>query len=551
MRTTRYVTAIMVIAALLCSAACGSGSSGSPATTVSGSVANGDEYTKVTFTPDGGGTPTELACDASGNYSGSLASGLYDVVASRPGYDDDEQTGVDVVASADTATDLTLAAMPANEYIGSEACATCHQDYYERFRRTGHPYKINEVIDDMAPSYPFSALPGDIISRIADDGADIGGGATDPNGTQTDNPEGTPADWSEVSYVIGGYFWKARFIDLSGWIVTGTETQYNFATDGMVAYHNNEGYLGTPPGVDDKTPKPFNCGNCHTTGWKHYDASDNPFRQQDMAGMDGTFHAGGIQCEACHGAGSTHAQTQSDSDITLEAMPRTEAQMTDGSLGYGLPIACGECHTRDGEADYPGFVSAYNLALDGAAKPRVAMGGRIAASGGLVKHHEQYDELLGVDPDTLDSTRSGAFMSTHGNCTTCHEDKHNTTVNQHQSGDPVGANATNADCMVCHADYDPNLASTAGMKGLNCIDCHMPKMAKSAVATTLGNGVVVGDVSSHIFGIDLSTGATQINGSFANPYITVDWACRVCHGNNGLFDVSASDTYEFHTNVPD
>ena len=53
MRTTRYVTAIAVIAALLCSAACGSSSSNPtppPSTTVSGSVTNGDQFTEVTYT---------------------------------------------------------------------------------------------------------------------------------------------------------------------------------------------------------------------------------------------------------------------------------------------------------------------------------------------------------------------------------------------------------------------------------------------------------------------------------------------------------------------
>lgn len=549
--TTRLATVIVLITAVSCFAACGGSSNYQPpATTVSGTVTHGDQFTKVTFDPTAG-SPTVFKCASDGTYEGSLAAGTYATTASRPGYEDDGASGIVIDPGPNTDIDFTLTALGDNEYISSESCAVCHQSYYDTFRNTGHPYKINKVVGGVAPTYPFTTLPGDLLSRLVDDGADIGGGATDPNGTETDNPEGTPSGWGDVSYVIGGYFWKARFIDQSGWIVTGTEVQYNYqnpymTSDTMTAYHNNEGYL-VPPGPDDKAPKPFNCGNCHTTGWQHFDATVNNKRQDGLAGMDGTFHKGGIQCEACHGAGSKHARTMSSSDITEVATPRTLADFQDGHFAYGKPIACGECHTRDGEADHPTFISAYNAALTAAGKPTVPMGGRIAAKDGLIKHHEQYDELLGIDPATLDSTRGSSFMGAHGNCTTCHKDKHLTTVYRDESGDPSGVNASNPQCMVCHPNNDPNLRA-GGMKSLDCIDCHMPKLAKSAVATTLGNGVVVGDVSSHIFTIDVSTTATQFDGSFSNPYITVNWACRICHGNNGLSDVSASDTFVFHNN---
>ena len=43
-------------------------------------------------------------------------------------------------------------------------------------------------------------------------------------------PRSKPAgmDWGDISYIIGGYGWKARFMDLEGYILTGPkERQWN------------------------------------------------------------------------------------------------------------------------------------------------------------------------------------------------------------------------------------------------------------------------------------------------------------------------------------
>jgi len=50
----------------------------------------------------------------------------------------------------------------------------------------------------------------------------VTGGVTTP-------PEGYT--WDDITYVIGGYNWKARFIGTEGYIITGDEdatSQYNF-----------------------------------------------------------------------------------------------------------------------------------------------------------------------------------------------------------------------------------------------------------------------------------------------------------------------------------
>ena len=159
------------------------------------------------------------------------------------------------------------------EYAGSERCSTCHGEIYEMFMKSGHAWKLNPVVDGQPPEYPFTEVP--------------------------DPPEGYA--WDDITYVIGGYNWKARFIDQNGYIITGDEnatTQYNYANEavgteaGWAAYHAGE------------VEKPYDCGPCHTTG---YSAWPPDARQDDLPGLIGTWAEPGVQCEACHGPGSLHA----------------------------------------------------------------------------------------------------------------------------------------------------------------------------------------------------------------------------------------------------
>ncbi|NNL63751.1 MAG: hypothetical protein HKO69_08045 [Woeseiaceae bacterium] len=509
---------------------------------VSGAVTtpNGplDRFATVAFTP-ATGVAIEADVANDGTYSVELAEGDYVATASRPGYDDLVFDPFTVVDGAVNTLDFDLPEVPDGEYLGSSQCGLCHTVQYASFKETGHPFKLNKTNGEQ-PTYPFTTLNG-VLEQVFDD--DTLAGDTSPG---TDNSLGTPATWGDVSYVIGGYYWKARLVDQAGAIVTGSAVQYNFATKAMASYNN------------DSVDKPYNCGNCHTTGWRHQDDALNDARQDNLTFMDGTFFKGGIQCESCHGAGASHAKFTGV--IVRDAVfPRSDAELAMADAGYGDAVACGECHTRDGERDYPTYVSAFETALGANPDPRpYDMGGRIAASGGMVRHHEQYDEVLGIDPDTLDTVRTPEFLGTHGNCNTCHN-PHGSSVNADNpayTGMP-GVDKTNDGCLGCHNDYDPALRGP-GMQSLNCIDCHMPYLAKSAVATPAeADKPAIGDVSSHIFKIVLDSTADQFtaDGKYAYPAIDEAWACRTCH-NSAPGAVSfpvpdgSVDAYIFHNNLP-
>ena len=342
-------------------------------------------------------------------------------------------------------------AVPDLDYVGAETCGACHADHFERWTASGHPYKLTKL-DGAAPSDAFpdhAQFPNDVVGP--------------PTGYT----------WNDVTYTIGGFGWKMRWIDSDGYIVTsgaaGDLVQYNFETDSWVTYHTDN-----EPGS-----KPYNCGKCHTTGWvadEDYDTDGTLEDNQDgLEGMHGTFFSGGVECEACHGMGSQHAHSPSGYDMVVDTSSE----------------ACGQCHTRDSE-------------------------NRIAASGGYIKHHEQYDEWL---------------HSPHGGvrgpgCNDCH-DSHASV----KFDDVAPGTGTTASCESCHTE----ITFTAHNGAPDCVDCHMPMASKTAVAVHAHQA----DIKTHIWSINTAAvGKDEMftpDGAFVaedldgQAQVTLDFACYGCH----------------------
>jgi len=151
--------------------------------------------------------------------------------------------------------------------------------------------------------------------------------------------------------------------------------------------------------------------------------------------------------------------------------------------------SCGQCHVR-GAKD------------------------KIPASKGFIRHHEQLNEIL---------------ASPHKNvtCITCH--------NPHKRA----AFSIKNTCEDCHSSQARAFSnSTMQQVGLECIDCHMPKAAKSAVAKAQFEG----DIRSHIFRISTNPTETmfyqeKVNGkntTYAKGVLTLGFACLNCHKNKDL-----------------
>ncbi|MEW6030099.1 MAG: multiheme c-type cytochrome [Chloroflexota bacterium] len=367
------------------------------------------------------------------------------------------------------------------EYVGSAACAECHQATYDTFMMSGHPWKLNKVVDGKQPDYPFAEENGDLQL-----------------------PEGYT--WDDISYVIGGYKWKARFMDQNGYIITAPKgeapdaekhkdylNQWNYANDyvgkdaGWVTYNSGKTTKDQPGLV-------YDCGTCHTTGYSSWPPESH---QDDLPGIKGTWAEPGVQCEACHGPASLHAENPQ---------------------GYGLEVErssalCGECHDRGAQE----FVD---------------------ASKGFIEHHEQYEELFQSKHITID-------------CVVCH-DPHAGVEQLRQADKPT----TRTQCENCHFKEAQNRSS---MESLACVDCHMPFVGKSA----WGNADTFrGDVRTHLMAIDVTTfeqfyTVTLADGTektYALSQLGLNFACKSCHGPSGILPLDDAALQEeasgYHTPSP-
>ena len=306
----------------------------------------------------------------------------------------------------------------AGEYVGSDTCMSCHFKQYNDFVVSGHPYKLRKAQDAKIAGLPL--------------------------------PEGYT--WDDISYVIGGKNWKARYMNKEGYIITTTgpnkdkpgKNQYNLWNDTWSNYHPGE-------------KKKYNCGKCHTTGYS------KEGKQDGLEGVVGTWAFPSIQCENCHGPGAKHVKGPSKANIVVN---KSSAQ-------------CGKCHIR-GKAE------------------------TIPAKGGFIRHHEQYNELLASPHKSMA-------------CVTCHD--------PHKKSEF----SVKVDCVQCHSKQKTEYAgSPMQLRGVECIDCHMPMATKSAIKQAKYKA----DIKTHVFKINLDPNAKMFtdDGKYAKGYLTVEYACLVCHG---------------------
>ncbi len=261
-------------------------------------------------------------------------------------------------------------------YVGSWTCNVCHKEIADFFSKSGHAYAMTKVASSKPPEYPYSSVP------------------TPPAGYT----------WADTSYVVGGYGWKANFLDRSGYIVTGdnaaASTQYNLAN---TALGKDAAWVGYQAGQAEVQ---FSCGSCHTTGYQ-------PAGNQDhLLGLVGTWSEAGVRCEACHGPGSNHEKNPYGTAMKVE---RTSE-------------ACGACHSRGATEVIP-------------------------ASGGFIEQNAQYNELAQSKHQAL-------------TCIACH-DVHKGVVQGRETG-TAAVKVECESCHFEQAEFQKSLVMKQLVKCIDC-----------------------------------------------------------------------------------
>jgi hypothetical protein len=429
-------------------------------------------------------------------------------------------------------------------YVGSSACGVCHTTHYSDFSKSGHPYKVRftKGMDPVLSGGNNTTTITDPLSSILPTPLLTTLSTATLNGLKVDDGSGN-LDWSAASYVIGGYGWKARWgmkdtvnpcpgaSCKTGYVWTGSGAQFN-----MLAADTTLDPSGARPdwsAYNSGTDKKYSCAICHNTnGTSSSDAGCTTALGSGRtepwlsSGLTTTNHGGfysewtysGVQCEACHGPGETHA--------TTAVLPSTNPNPI-GQLTVGTEDICAKCHIRS--TNTPGFGGECGGDASASIRSNGAQnnGGNSLANQ-TVQHHEQFNELVGYNDD-------GAHASL--TCSACHNphkrahkvtDAIATAIGITDNDQSAQDRSAVVSCESCHPGKDLKY----NMGNISCTDCHMAEITKSATAE-VGTWGVKGDVKGHIFAIDpAATTMDRTNGNgvhIATNYMTVNFACGKCH----------------------
>ncbi len=350
-----------------------------------------------------------------------------------------------------------LASVASGTYEGPEKCKACHAEKYEQWKNSLHSKSIIEAKDAIAAGYPI--------------------------------PDGVKQD--DLKYTWAGK-WKVRWVNQSGYVITGDAVQYNVVEKKFVAYD---------PGLTVG----YNCGPCHTTG---YDANGTMFTGAN-AFKSGTWKLPGVTCERCHGEASDHVKAPAKTNIKVD---RTAE-------------ACDDCHGR-----VDGSIGVTKTTLDPKRRHRTQyndfyQSGMYKGGKSCTNCHNAhnttdafYSELgKKYDKDALANMKPAVISYYKGT--------DNNTMTTDYEIPPVPI------CAMCHvrdSTLYPNAPKVKLEHGTaKCVDCHLAKSRKTATAW---------DERSHTFKID-----DKFNYSLAKPYMNYpDLTCKPCHADMDYSKVTLS-----------
>src|SRR6185437_5930387 len=323
---------------------------------------------------------------------------------------------------------------PDAHYVGSEACASCHQDIYNRWKKTR---MANVLRDPKTHPDAFAADP-----------------ATAP-------PE-LHFTKDDVAFVYGSH-WKQRYFKKSGDSYVPLTAQFNIATKQWSKYHVADTgdwwakYYPDPAGDNSTRPTAPLCDGCHSVNFNIDSKQPTEWN---------------VGCEQCHGAGSAHAAQPLKVNI-LNPARQNYVQAND---------ACIACHSQGQPLSNPIKGQYYDWPVGYHA------GLKLSDYWKLEPHVFGETSFTHYPDGTAHKNRMQgndfvqSLMYTRGvTCFSCH-DVHGTS-NDALLRKPIKNNEL---CLSCHGPNSvngPHTASieahthhAAGSAGSECVACHMPQI---------------------------------------------------------------------------
>lgn len=344
--------------------------------------------------------------------------------------------------ASQSAASSDLKRSPRADYVGDDACRSCHADKVDSFHRTAHyltsrPANRDSILGKFTPGDNIlKTVNPNLFFRMDEktiDGKD-GFFQTAVEG----EPPYTTSHMERFALVVGSGGKGQTYLFRKG------DELFQLP----VSYWTNLGWVNSPgyrDGIANFTrPIPPRCLDCHATYFESLSPPDNRYSP--------TGFVVGIQCEKCHGPGREHVEKERSKAPSAEAAILNPARF---SRDRQMDL-CAWCHAGLGTLRAAPFtyVPGERLAeyID---LPQPNPNGAIDVHGSQV-------ELL---------EKSRCFQSSGMTCLTCH-DVHSP---QHDLA------AFSRRCLSCHKPESATFSKAGHPLVANCIDCHMPKQETNQI----------------------------------------------------------------------
>ena len=331
------------------------------------------------------------------------------------------------------------------------ACAPCHRDIYERYRKTPMAHASGPAIEGVIPA-DFRHAASGVHYRVYDDGGKVW------MSYERDAASSPVSELSPRALAPGEL--KGRR-ELRLFIGSGKRGRtYLFEQEGywfeapINWYAKKQVWDMTPNHISDREmpltlPVDPGCLHCHASGV----ASSLPDARNHYAGDP--FAYGGITCGACHGEGSAHVASQGKAAmLKLDALPPVRRDSV-----------CLNCHLEGQTAVNRAGKKPEDFRPGDNLFDYAAFFVYRGAEGSEGRATSQWEALLASEC----KKKSGDRLT----CTTCH-DPH---------GSPAAEDRVafyRQRCLSCH--NHSGFASRHHAENLDCTACHMARASSSDIA---------------------------------------------------------------------
>jgi predicted CXXCH cytochrome family protein len=347
-------------------------------------------------------------------------------------------------------------------YVGPEACAGCHRDIWQTYRRTGmarsfyRPSPTNTVEDYTKTNTFYHKASDSYFSMLRRDGKYYQRRhQIDFAGKQVNVVE------KQIDFIMGSGNHVRAYLHR-----TGRNTLVELP---LAWYAGKGGYWAMNPGYDRPNHDGFrrtityDCMFCHNGYPEIPSGHDQPFAEPVYAGA----LPEGIDCQRCHGPGSKHARVARAAGATRDEIRNSIVNPSRLSAERQMEV-CMQCHLETTSFPLPNSIQRYERGPF-SYKPGEPLGAFILSFDHAAgKGRDDKFEIVNA---AYRLRRSACFLKSNGalRCTTCH--------NPHDipRGEAAARHYT-AVCRQCHtATFDKQVASGKHPRSAGCADCHMPK----------------------------------------------------------------------------